>query len=213
METWPRSTMWSLWSSSVLFVVSNPLRFDDYVLMICEHEEFSLFVSIVDHSLAHGRRQLEPFGLAGWVTLQGIAEAFLISTEVQKSSKSSRINAGLSEQWGWSRRQFDSRCLLMKVLRHHPWSELWNQQSVTYHKLVVTPSCSNWKSIQCRKHHQIWLKLRERHQRASRKLHRQYTIHLLLWLPCHRSYSHSRGRKKKEAEQFAFWEVASTDSV
>ena len=42
--------------------------------MICAHEEFSLFVSIVDHSLAHGRRQLEPFGLAGWVTLQGIAE-------------------------------------------------------------------------------------------------------------------------------------------
>ena len=32
-------------------------------------------------------------------------------TEVQKSSKSSRINAGLSEQWGWSKRQFDSRCL------------------------------------------------------------------------------------------------------
>ena len=51
--------------------------------MICEHEEFSLFVSIVDHSLAHGRRQLEPFGLAGWVTLQGIAEAFLISMFLQ----------------------------------------------------------------------------------------------------------------------------------
>ena len=59
------------------------MRFDDYVLMICEHEEFSLFVSIVDHSLAHGRRQLEPFGLAGWVTLQGIAEAFLISMFLQ----------------------------------------------------------------------------------------------------------------------------------
>ena len=29
-----------------------------------EHEESSLFVSILDHSLAQGRTQLEPFGSA-----------------------------------------------------------------------------------------------------------------------------------------------------
>ena len=44
-----------------------------------EHEEFSLFVFILDQSLAQVRFQLEPFGLAGLATVQGIAEALLIS--------------------------------------------------------------------------------------------------------------------------------------
>ena len=43
-----------------------------------EHEEFSLLVSILDQTLARGRPQLEPFGLAGVVTVQGIAEALFI---------------------------------------------------------------------------------------------------------------------------------------
>ena len=46
--------------------------------MFCDHTHaFSLFVSIFDQSLAQGRLQLEPFGLAGSETLQGIAEALL----------------------------------------------------------------------------------------------------------------------------------------
>ena len=43
-----------------------------------EHEEFSLLVSILDQTLARGRPQLEPFGLAGVVTVKGIAEALFI---------------------------------------------------------------------------------------------------------------------------------------
>ena len=42
-------------------------------------KEFSLFVSILDHALPHGRHQLEPFGLAGVVSFQSIAEALLVS--------------------------------------------------------------------------------------------------------------------------------------
>ena len=38
------------------------------------------FVSILDHSLAQGRRQLEPFGLPGVATLQGITDAHRISS-------------------------------------------------------------------------------------------------------------------------------------
>ena len=38
------------------------------------------------HALAQGRLQLEPFGLAGVVTLQGIAEALLISNFFQHCS-------------------------------------------------------------------------------------------------------------------------------
>ena len=44
-----------------------------------EHDDFSLFVSIVVQSLSQGRSQLEPFELAGVVTLPSIAEALLIS--------------------------------------------------------------------------------------------------------------------------------------
>ena len=65
---------------SVLFVVR--IHCDSTVMFssCCfVHEEFSLFVSILDQLLAQGRSQLEPFGLAGVMTLQGIAEALLIS--------------------------------------------------------------------------------------------------------------------------------------
>ena len=37
-------------------------------------------ICILDHSLAQGRRQLDPFGLAGFATLQGIADALRISS-------------------------------------------------------------------------------------------------------------------------------------
>ena len=47
---------------------SNPLRLDCFSLNM-------------DHSLARGRRPLEPFGLVGVVTLQGIAEALLTSND------------------------------------------------------------------------------------------------------------------------------------
>ena len=43
-----------------------------------EQKEINLFVSILDQSLAQGRIQLEPFGLAGVESLQSIAEALLI---------------------------------------------------------------------------------------------------------------------------------------
>ena len=42
-------------------------------------KEFSLFVSILDHALPQCRHQLEPFGLAGVVTFQSIAQALHIS--------------------------------------------------------------------------------------------------------------------------------------
>ena len=45
----------------------------------CEREGLSLFIFILGHSLAQGRSQLDSFGSAGVVTLQGIAEAHLIS--------------------------------------------------------------------------------------------------------------------------------------
>ena len=44
---------------------------------VVRYEEFNLFMSILDQSLAQGGSQLEPFGLAGVVPLQGIAEALL----------------------------------------------------------------------------------------------------------------------------------------
>ena len=52
-----------------------------------EHEEFNLFVSISDQSLAQGHSQLEPFGLAGLGTLQGIADTWLVSVSLGQCSR------------------------------------------------------------------------------------------------------------------------------
>ena len=65
-------------SLSVLFVV---LSFT--IQIFCSHglalnvKNSVFFVPILDHSLAQGRLQLEPFGLAGVVTLHGIVGAFI----------------------------------------------------------------------------------------------------------------------------------------
>ena len=68
--------------------------------------------------------------------------------------------------------------MLMTVLlhRHHPPAEFQNEQSLTYHQLVVTLTGFNLKIIQCRKQYRHWLQLRVRHKRASRQLQWQYTI-------------------------------------
>ena len=52
--------------------------------------------------------------------------------------------------------------VLTKVWLHrqNPSAEKRNQQSVIYHKLEVTPSCSHEKITQCREQHQNWLQLR-----------------------------------------------------
>ena len=78
-----------------------------------------LFVSMLDQSLAQSRPQLEPFGLAGLVTLQDNAEALPISNFLLalfmislKSSSSSRIK--------WM-----PRCSLARTAEHiHFWCEL-----------------------------------------------------------------------------------------
>ena len=61
--------------------------------------------------------------------------------------------------------------------RHHQLPELLKQQSVTYPKLRVTPSCFHKESTQRRKQHQNWLQLRVRHEQAFRKLQRLCPIH------------------------------------
>ena len=71
--------------------------------------------------------------------------------EIQPSKRST-VNRGFSEQLGRSQRQFDAKCLLMKVLRHrhHPSAELQNQQTVSQHKVGVTLSFFDLESsIDC----------------------------------------------------------------
>ena len=71
--------------------------------------------------------------------------------------------------------------VLMKVLPHriHLSTELPNQQSVIYHNLEETPSCSYKERKQCRKQPQNWLQVRVHHQRESHKLRWHHTIPLL----------------------------------
>ena len=63
-----------------------------------------------------------------------------------------------------------SALMTVSLHRHHPSAEMYKtQQLVSYHKLELTPSCFNLKSMHCRKQHHNWLQLRVDHQRASRK--------------------------------------------
>ena len=58
---------------------SNSLRSNDYVLTILLWPWRILFVPNLDQTLAKGHRQLEPFGLIGVMTFQGIAQVLDIS--------------------------------------------------------------------------------------------------------------------------------------
>ena len=99
--------MWSLGVSVCALCYSNLLRINDSILTIftLNMKESSLFVSILDHSLAQGRSQLEPFGSAGVVTLQGIAAALLIPQLsfgiVYHGTEQSECLAGLSQRPIW----------------------------------------------------------------------------------------------------------------
>ena len=60
---------------------STSWRFNDYVLMmlLLNMKKLNTFISVAHQSLAQGRTQLDPFGSAGLVTFQAIAEALFIS--------------------------------------------------------------------------------------------------------------------------------------
>ena len=74
-------------------------RFD-----FAEHEELNLLVSTLDKSLALGRSQFEPFGLTGVATLQGIAEALLISRLAAQApvAKRTKVRRGEERRTGFS---------------------------------------------------------------------------------------------------------------
>ena len=79
MGTWPRSAMWSSWVFSltfgVRFLCDSVIVFSWYC---CEHEEFNLFVSILDQpTTSTSRSQLELFGLAGWWLCKASLRLFL----------------------------------------------------------------------------------------------------------------------------------------
>ena len=90
----------------LLFVVR--ILSDSMSMFSCscvEHEDFNLFVSILDNSLAQGRTKLEPSGLAGVVTLHGIAEALLIfnfpSGIVRKRVNASQFSRSVASNLGF----------------------------------------------------------------------------------------------------------------
>ena len=92
------------------------------------------------------------------------------------SSERSRINAGRSEQFGWSKPPLDSRCLC--------WWQCWHIDIIG----KPSPGTSNQSCIREHSMPEAAPKFAPssgvRHQRATQKLHWQHPVHSLLRLLC-----------------------------
>ena len=146
--------MWSSWVYSLLFAVwilcDSMIRFSR---SCCGEQEFNPFVSILGQTRAQGRAQLEPLGVTGLVTLQGIAEALRISRYLLALFMISSENQ--------DHRPEQSKCLVVLSLRPilgfssahlfialrwkllHDWLMFWSNMSRSCSNLFLCQSALN----------------------------------------------------------------------